>query len=125
MSVNHTPEPVVEGASGSWAPEQPPVYCHEERLAACKKMVYEIAEDLTSADVRSIQYHYSLPADSAPSPTLALEVLESFEKKGKFSCYDIGPLEEILKSINRHDLIMKYIVDYRQRYRAGETLHGL
>lgn len=119
MSVKHAPEPVESPPLSSLAQEQP--ICHVERLAACKKMVYEIAEDLSSVDVRSIQYHYSLPTDSAPSQTLALEVLESFEKKGKFTCYEIGPLEEILKSINRHDLIMKYIVDYKQRYCTGET----
>ena len=103
-----------------------PTYCHEDISVACKKMVSEIAEDLSLTDVRKLQYYFSLSKDlhetTTPLPTLALEVLESLEKKGKFSCYDIEPLEELLKSIQRCDLITKFIVNYKQRYSTGMVL---
>lgn len=83
-------------------------------------MVQDIAENLGSEDVQKIVYQYDLPTEY--SSTSALVALRRLEMQGQFSDSDTEPLESLLKSINRYDLISKHLLQYRQHYHGCE--HG-
>ena len=91
--------------------------CNSESplYAAYKKVVARIAEDLKDVDVRTIQYTEDLKSDPT-SKHLALDLLECLEKKGAFSYHNIEPLEAILSSVNRCDLITKHVDDFKRQY---------
>ena len=52
-----------------------------------------------------------------------LDILWKLEKRGKFAHDNIGPLESLLRSIDRCDLVTKHIEPYKQKYGrfAGEN----
>ena len=89
--------------------------------AAYKNVVVRIAEDLSPEDAGTIRYTQDLPSDPSSS-RLALDTLACLERKGEFSCYNIEPLEAILSSASRHDLVTKHIDPFKRQYsEAGAT----
>lgn len=95
-----------------------PSYCHGDLRKAFKKLVTNVAGCLSSEDARTILYMESLPAVDGVKPLDALDLLE---KKGIFSCYNIGPLEELLKSIHRCDIATNYVEEFKQQYGGAVT----
>ena len=78
-----------------------------------KQMVRGVADDMGTEDVQKIAYDYDLPTDYRSKP--ALEVLRELENRGNFSNSDIRSLLELLRSINRCDLINKHVKPYQQQ----------
>ena len=90
-----------------------PSYCHEDIYKAYKLLITNVAGDLHADDVTTILFMEDLPQDQTWK---ALQVLHFLEKRGRFSCYDIEPLETLLRESNRCDLITKYVTEYKRQY---------
>ena len=45
-------------------------------------------------------------------------MMQYLEKKGKFSCFEIEPMEQLLRDANRYDLITKYVTKYKRLCRG-------
>lgn len=90
-----------------------PSYCHEDIYKAYKLLITNVAEDLHADDVSTIMFVEDLPQDGTWKP---LQVLHFLEKRGRFSCYHIEPLETLLKESNRCDLVNKYVTEYKRQY---------
>ena len=94
-------------------PHLQPIYCHDEIYQTYKRLITNVAEGLERDNIRTIRSTEDLQTDPQAA---ALDVLEDLERKGKFSCYNIGPLETLLEDIKRCDLVTKYIEVYKKQY---------
>lgn len=95
----------------SWS--EAPSYCHEDIYKAYKLLITSVADDLHDEDVSKIVFVQDLPQNQSWK---ALDVMQCLEKRGKFSCYEIEPLEQLLKDANRCDLVTKYVTEYKRLY---------
>ena len=73
-----------------------------------------------------IRYLHKDKLGTVGEDTKALVLLRKLEEKGIFSARKIGPLESLLKDIERCDLIESHLEPYRQQYshevnQAGES----
>ena len=78
-----------------------------------KRMVTNIAGDITENDLDNLKYMCDMTTEKT-----ALDVLRKLQQRGKFAHHNVGPLEELLKSIERCDLVSKYIESYKQKLRC-------
>ena len=71
-----------------------------------KPMIIQLAQALKPEDVESLRFCYknSLKAGGSQMKG-ALEILENLEENGLFTCHNLAPLVELLKNIQRHDLV--------------------
>ena len=85
-----------------------------------KLMVKNIAEALNTNDLSKLTYMCDL--DNISTETDALNIFRKLERKDEFTYDNVGPLEDILKSIDRCDLVRNHIESYKQKYGhyAGE-----
>ena len=71
-----------------------------------KPMVVQLAQALRPEDVNSLRFCYKqLLKASGSQMNDALEILENLEENGLFTCNSLAPLVELLKNIQRHDLV--------------------
>ena len=88
-------------------------YLHEDIYKAYMLLITSVADDLHDEDVSKIVFVQDLPQNQSWK---ALDVMQCLEKRGKFSCYEIEPLEQLLRDANRCDLVMKYVTEYKRLY---------
>ena len=71
-----------------------------------KPMIIQLAQALRPEDVNSLRFCYkqSLKAGGSQMSD-ALEILENLEENGVFSSTHLTPLVDLLKDIQRHDLV--------------------
>ena len=96
-----------------------PQQCYDGHLMVenFKFMVKNIAQDVDDRSTQSLMYLCNMnSAGSERDKTTALDVLWKLEKKGTFSHDNTGPLETLLKRIDRCDLVTKHIDAYKQKY---------
>ena len=67
-----------------------------------RTMLTQVADRLTPEEVSTLAYIYLVRIGEAMT---ALSLLRELEMKGLFSANDVEPLEEVLGSINRYDLV--------------------
>ena len=77
-----------------------------------KQLLQKIATRLGEADVRSLVFNQDLPGELKD----ALGVLQKLEREGLFSDRNIHPLAELLRAIERHDLVNNYVQEYIQKF---------
>ena len=104
----------------SWS--EAPSYCHEDIYKSYKLLITSVADDLHDEDVSKIVFVQDLPRSQSWT---ALHVMQCLEKRGKFSCYKIEPLEELLRDANRCDLVTKYVTEYKRLYGGVASLGKL
>lgn len=86
----------------------PPVSFHgfardDRRRREFRSLVSDIAERLDDKNVKDIAWHKDLPPSLNDKP--ALDILEHLYRRGHFTEYKVGQLEQLLKDIHREDLI--------------------
>ena len=84
---------------------------HKDRSVAYTTLIANIAEQLRPNDVQAISKSENLP-DTYPHRT-PLEVLHVLEMRGLFSQREIQPLSDLLRNINRNDLVHEHVEPYR------------
>ena len=91
-----------------------------------KLMVKNIAEDINNLPKLMYMCGMNNTGNDRDKMT-ALDVFWKLEKKGKFAHDNVGPLENLLRSIDRCDLVTKHIEPYKQKYGhfAGECCNIL
>lgn len=67
-----------------------------------KNLLQTISDSLGKDDVTSIAFHRNLRGENAAS---SLKILTHLYRCGVFKCDDVDPLIELLKKINRNDLV--------------------
>ena len=71
-----------------------------------KPMIVQLAQALKPEDVESLRFCYKhLLKASGSQMKGALEILENLEENGLFTCNNLAPLMELLRDIQRHDLV--------------------
>ena len=88
------------------------------RHDAYKALISLIAEKLSAEDLRSLEWHVDAPPKLRTGS--ALDLLENLQRQGKFSEQVVGNLSELMKKINRMDL-MERVDQYKCQY--GKSLH--
>ena len=68
-----------------------------------KKMLHKISCGLGREDIAAIVFHRSLSDEM--KTTSSLEVLDNLYRRGEFNHNKVGPLIDLLKVINRNDLV--------------------
>ena len=85
-----------------------------------KLMVKNIAEDINN--LSKLMYMCGMNSTASDRDKVTtLDILWKLEKQGKFAYSNIGPLESLLRDIDRCDLVTKHIEPYRHKY-AGEYI---
>ena len=82
------------------------------RYQQFKQLLQKVATRLGEADVRSLVFNQDLPGELKD----ALGVLQKLEREGLFSDRNINPLAELLRAIERHDLVNNYVQEYIQKF---------
>jgi hypothetical protein len=81
-----------------------------------KLMVKNIAEDIN--DLSKLMYMRGMNNTGSDRDKInALDILWKLEKQGEFAHNNVGPLESLLRDIDRCDLVTKHIEPYKQKYR--------
>jgi hypothetical protein len=71
-----------------------------------KPMIVQLAQALKPEDVESLRFCYKqLLKASGSQMKGALEILENLEENGLFTCSNLAPLMELLRNIQRYDLV--------------------
>ena len=77
-----------------------------QRLDKFKPMIVQLAQALKPEDVESLRFCYKHRLKASGSQMKgALEILENLEENGLFTCNNLAPLMELLRNIQRHDLV--------------------
>ena len=85
-----------------------------------KLMVKSIAEDINN--LSKLMYMCGMNSTASDRDKMtALDILWKLEKQGKFAHNNVGPLESLLRDIDRCDLVTKHIEPYKHKY-AGEYI---
>ena len=87
-----------------------------------KQLLHKIATRLGEADVRSLVFNQDLPGELKDA--LGVDVLQKLEREGLFSDRNIHPLAELLRSIERHDLVNNFVQEYIQKFEEEEENDG-
>ena len=87
-----------------------------------KQLLHKIATRLGEADVRSLVFNQDLPGELKDA--LGVDVLQKLEREGLFSDRNIHPLAELLRAIERHDLVDNYVQEYIQKFEEEEENDG-
>ena len=82
------------------------------RYQQFKQLLHRVATRLGEADVRSLVFNQDLPEELKEG----LGVLQKLEREGLFSDRNIQPLAELLRAIERHDLVNYYVQEYIQKF---------
>ena len=82
------------------------------RYQQFKQLLHRVATRLGEADVRSLVFNQDLPEELKEG----LCVLQKLEREGLFSDRNIQPLAELLRAIERHDLVNYYVQEYIQKF---------
>ena len=80
---------------------------------AWKRVITTVAGRLTVEDVANLRYTTDLPRSSE---TTAVDVLSQLERRGRFSFSRTAPLEELLREVNRHDLVVNCVEAFRREH---------
>ena len=78
---------------------------HDHQKIKFRHVLTKIADQLSLEECRTIGYQYEISVEGLD----ALEVLMDCQKKGHFSENNVGGLKELLRSLNRMDLLRKYL----------------
>ena len=71
-----------------------------------KPMIVQLAQALKPEDVESLRFCYKQSLKASGSQMRgALEILENLEENGLFTSNNVAPLVQLLKDIQRHDLV--------------------
>ena len=81
----------------------------EGRHAVFRKLISDLSQHLQPDEVTRCSFLHNLPKDRTTS---ALEALEYLMRSGTFSHNNVDPLVELLKDINRHDLVNSFVEPY-------------
>ena len=100
--------------AGSTSPQQ---LCSERRQAAFRKLLSRISQHLGEDDVKKCAFIQSIPKDRRTS---ALGILEYLMQSGAFSHANTEPLIQLLKDIDRHELVSDLVEPYMKEYSEGE-----
>ena len=84
------------------------------RYLQFKQLLHKVATRLGEADVRSLVFNQDLPEELKDA--LGIDVLQRLEREGLFSDRNIQPLAELLRAIERHDLVNNYVEEYIQKF---------
>ena len=79
-----------------------------------KQLLHKVATRLGEVDVRSLVFNQDLPEEL--KERLGVDVLQKLEREGLFSDRNIHPLAELLRAIERHDLVNNYVQEYIQKF---------
>ena len=91
-----------------------------------KRLLMNIAPRLGKDDIQALVIIQDLPEELKSAG--GLEVLRKLERGGLFSDRKIGSLAELLRGINRHDLVNNYVQEYSQKFCSGgdsEDVEGI
>lgn len=86
-----------------------------------KRLVVQLAGALDDEDSRGkMRYLHKdkLGPGHASEGLKALELFNRLEEKGVFSARNVQPLEELLKNIDRCDLVETHLEPFRRKYNA-------
>lgn len=78
-----------------------------------RRLVASVASQLSSEEVERIVFVRSFESDLSAKSTSALNLLAALECKGEFSLQNVDGLLEIVKDVNRYDL-MEQIESYKK-----------
>ena len=84
------------------------------RYQQFKLVLQKVATRLGVADVRSLVFNQDLPEEL--KERLGVDVLQKLEREVLFSDRNIQPLAELLRAIERHDLVNNYVQEYIQKF---------
>lgn len=79
-----------------------------------KLLLHKVGTRLGEIDVRSLVFNEDLPGELKDA--LGIDVLHKLEREGLFSDRNIYPLAELLRNIERLDLINIYVEEYIQKF---------
>ena len=90
----------------------------EGRQPAFRKLLSDISAHLRPEEVSRIVFIHKLPAERTP---MALDTLRYLMEIGAFSHANVNPLVDLLKNVNRHDLVSDLVDPYTEEHPpAGE-----
>lgn len=91
-----------------------------------KRLFMNVATRLGEHDIQALVVIQDLPEELKSAS--GLEVLRKLERGGLFSDRKIGSLAELLRGIDRHDLVNNYVQEYSQKFCSGadsEDVEGI
>ena len=91
----------------------------DNRYAAFRKLISDIAEHLQPEDVTKCAFIRGIPKDRSHT---ALDMLTYLVQVGAFSHENVGPLVDLLKDLKRHDLIHDLVTPYKAEHSEGTFL---
>ena len=94
----------------------PPAF-PERRQSAFRKLITKLSEHLQPEDVKKCAFIRTLPKDRTPT---ALGTLEYLMQVGEFSYTNVEPLIDLLKDVDRHDLVSDLVEPYKNEHPDGE-----
>ena len=89
-----------------------------EKSVLFRTMLKQVADMMTPEDVESLAYIHSVHNAGKGVAVTALSLFRELEAKGVFSADDVEPLEEVLRSINRHDIANTVVKDFKVKLRG-------
>ena len=123
-SINESQQNVelTSSAEGDEQSYTTPYQCISDRdmMAEFKLVVKNTADDIN--DTSKLTYMCDMNQTSSKGEkTSALDVFRKLEQKGNFAYNNIGPLEQLLRYIDRFDLVTKHIHPYKQKYATSRS----
>lgn len=85
----------------------------ERRQDAFRKLISDLSEHLRPEEVERIVFLRKLPKDRTST---ALNTLRYLIEVGTFSHAKVEPLMDLLKSVNRHDLVSDLVEPFTEEY---------
>ena len=90
-----------------------------EHQTAFRKLLSNLSEHLRPEDVSKIVFYRNLPEDRTSK---ALDTLRYLMETGAFSHANVKPLIDLLKNINRHDLVSDHVDPYMEEHSDSEYI---
>lgn len=81
----------------------------EKLQTAFRKLLSDLSERLRPEEVKRISFLCNLPEERSSK---ALDTLKYLMEVGTFSHENVKPLSDILKNVNRHDLVNDFVTPY-------------
>ena len=89
-----------------------------------RQLLVQLSDELydeANENQQKIRFLYKRKLGRGRDKMNMLQMLERLEEKGEFSAYNVEPLEELLRSVERHDLISEYVQPYRMKHTSQLT----
>ena len=120
MAAYNGNDPPSASSCGFLCSPQREVYQHDNH-SDFKRLVVQLTSALDNEESR-VKIRYLLKDKLGPGGEAmkTLELFERLEEKGVFSARNVQPLEDLLRSMERCDLIESHLEPYRQKYTGSQ-----